>query len=80
MRMRKPATFTVSFLRLGSGTKEIELEESSTVADLLDELGYTLGASEVVFVDGVRVSDINEAVLEDGDSVTISTKKDAGSR
>lgn len=78
--MRKPATFTVSFLRLGSGTKEIELEAGATVADLLDELGYTLGASEVVFVDGVRVSDINDAVLEDGDSVTISTKKDAGSR
>lgn len=78
--MRKPATFTVSFLRLGSGTKEIELEAGATVADLLDELGYTLGASEVVFVDGIRVSDINEAVLEDGDSVTISTKKDAGSR
>ncbi len=78
--MRKPATFTVSFLRLGSGTKEIELEAGATVADLLDELGYTLGASEVVFVDGIRVSDINNAVLEDGDSVTISTKKDAGSR
>lgn len=78
--MRKPATFTVSFLRLGSGTKEIELETGATVADLLDELGYTLGASEVVFVDGIRVSDINNAVLEDGDSVTISTKKDAGSR
>lgn len=78
--MRKPATFTVSFLRLGSGTKEIELEAGATVADLLDELGYTLGASEVVFVDGIRVSDINDAVLEDGDSVTISTKKDAGSR
>lgn len=78
--MRKPATFTVSFLRSGSGTKEIELEAGSTVADLLDELGYTLGASEVVFVDGIRVSDINNAVLEDGDSVTISTKKDAGSR
>lgn len=78
--MRKPATFTVSFLRLGSGTKEIELEAGATVADLLDELGYTLGASEVVFVDGVRVSNINDAVLEDGDSVTISTKKDAGSR
>lgn len=78
--MRKPATFTVSFLRLGSGTKEIELEAGATVADLLDELGYTLGASEVVFVDGIRVSNINDAVLEDGDSVTISTKKDAGSR
>lgn len=76
--MRRNSKFSVTFLRLGSGVKTIELETGSTVADLLDEMDYELGASEVVYVNEERVADMDDAILENGDQVIISTKKDAG--
>lgn len=76
--MRRSSNFSVTFLRLGSGVKTVELENGSTVADLLDEMNYSLGASEVVYVNEERVSDVEDVILENGDQVIISTKKDAG--
>lgn len=76
--MRRNSNFSVTFLRLGSGVKTIELENGSTVADLLDEMDYVLGASEVVYVNEERISDLDDVILENGDQVIISTKKDAG--
>ena len=75
---RRKAVNEISFVILGKNLETVLLEAGSTVQDLLDELDYRLGASEVVHVNGDRIENTRDVELEDGDQVVISTKKDAG--
>lgn len=75
---RKRANNEISFVILGRDLETISLEVGSTVQDLLDEMDYVLGASEVVYVNGDRIEDPNNIELENGDQVLVASKKDAG--
>lgn len=77
---KKTLTNTINFFILGRSSEEIVLAEGATVQDLLDELEHTLGASEVIHVNGERIDSPDDVELENGDQVVISTKKDAGLR
>ena len=76
MRRQDEALISVEITRFGGGTVTVKAPEDSTLEEVLNKGGITLGASESVFINDELVE--MDDILEDGDSIQIVGNKEGG--
>jgi sulfur carrier protein ThiS len=77
--MRQEDNIVVGFMRFGEEPRDISLHKDATLSEAFDELCITdITATETVWVNGVKVEAYNEAILDDGDQISIVGKKQGG--
>lgn len=72
--MRKAIKIILS--SYGRDTVELNFDEEPTVGRALSEAGWTLSSTESSSVNGMRAD--ADDVLENGDTLTVTGKKDGG--
>ena len=76
MKKTKRSTLEVKVGRFSEPTVDVKVDTGSSVQDVLDEAGISLGTSETIWVDGEKAEPAD--TVEDGDHLQIVGKKEGG--
>lgn len=76
MRQAENQGIEVEITRMGSDLRTVSVPEDSTLAEVLEKAGITLGSAESAWVSGNQAN-AND-IIEDGDTIQLVGKKEGG--
>ncbi len=74
--MKKTTRIEIVIARFGSDPEHVEVAVGSTIEEVLKEVGYYIGSSEKVFVNGDKA--MMKDVVENKDNILLVSPKQAG--